>query len=108
MTVTNVNEAPTDIALSKSSVLENAKIGTTVGVLQAIDPDGTSLKYSLISGAGSTDNDLFVLSGATLKTKAVFDFELKRTYSIRVRVTDAGGLTYEKLLTISVTDVAGK
>jgi gliding motility-associated-like protein len=35
----------------------------------------------------------------------VFDFETKNSYAVRVRVTDAGGLTFEQALTITVTDV---
>ena len=41
--VTNVNEAPTDIGLSPSSVAENQAVGTTVGTLSAADPDGSLL-----------------------------------------------------------------
>uniref|UniRef100_UPI004047D37F T9SS type B sorting domain-containing protein n=1 Tax=Algoriphagus sp. TaxID=1872435 RepID=UPI004047D37F len=35
----------------------------------------------------------------------VFDFETKSSYAVRVRVTDAGGLTFERELTITVTNV---
>ncbi|MFO5475677.1 MAG: hypothetical protein ACLBM2_17565, partial [Dolichospermum sp.] len=40
-----------------------------------------------------------------LRTNAVFDFEAKNSYSIRVRTTDQGGLFFEKQLTIGVTDL---
>jgi len=39
------------------------------------------------------------------KTAAAFDFETKSSYSIRVRTTDAGSLTFEKVFTIAVTNV---
>ena len=39
ITVTNVNEAPTDIALSNSSVAENEPAGTVIGTLSATDQD---------------------------------------------------------------------
>jgi gliding motility-associated-like protein len=106
-TVTLVfNTAPTGIALSSSSVIENAISGTTVGTLSATDADtGDTFTYDLVSGTGDTDNASFTILGATLKTAAVFDFEVKNSYSVRVRVTDAGGLTFERQLTISVTDV---
>ena len=42
--------------------------------------------------------------GNVLKTNVNFDYEIKNSYSIRVRVTDAGGLTYEEPFTISITD----
>ena len=106
ISVTDVNEAPTNITISNTSILENAVSGTTVGTLAGVDPDANStFTYALVSGTGSTDNASFTISGATLKSNAVFDFETKSSYSVRVRVTDAGGLSFEKAFTITVTDV---
>ncbi len=106
ITVTNVNEAPTAVALSANTVAENAASGTTIGTLSATDIDANdTFTYALVSGEGSTDNASFSISGTTLSTAAVFDFETKSSYSVRVRVTDAGGLTFERVLTITVTDV---
>ena len=39
ISVTNVNEAPTDIALVGTSVAENSAAGTAVGALSFTDPD---------------------------------------------------------------------
>src|SRR5205823_3250072 len=106
ISVTNVNEAPTDISLSSSSVAENQPSGTTVGTLSDADPDvGDTATYTLVSGAGSTDNASFTISSNSLKTNAAFDYETKHSYSIRVRTTDGGSLTFEKVFTISVTNV---
>jgi Ca2+-binding RTX toxin-like protein len=52
------------------------------------------------------DNTAFTLGGATLKTNAALDFETKTSYLVGVRSTDAGGLGFEKVFTINVTDVA--
>jgi CARDB/Bacterial Ig domain/Cadherin domain len=106
ISVTNVNEGPTDIPLSSSSVLENQAVGTTVGTLSTTDPDvGDTHSYALVAGTGSTDNGSFTITGTSLKTNAVFDFETKSSYSIRVRTTDAGALTFEKVFMISVGNV---
>jgi gliding motility-associated-like protein len=106
ITVADVNEAPTALALSNASVLENAASGTTVGTLAGTDADaGDTHTYTLVSGTGSTDNASFTITGTTLSTAAVFNFEAKNSYAVRVRVTDAGGLTFERAFTISVTDV---
>lgn len=106
ISVTDVNEAPTALALSNASVLENAASGTTVGTLAGTDADaGDTHTYTLVSGTGSTDNASFTITGTTLSTAAVFNFEAKNSYAVRVRVTDAGGLTFERAFTISVTDV---
>ena len=106
ISVTNVNEAPTNILLSAASIAENAAIGTAVGTLSTADPDaGDTFTYALVAGTGDTNNASFDIVGATLQAKASFDYETKSSYTIRVRSTDAGGLTTEKSLTISVTNV---
>jgi large repetitive protein len=106
ITVTDANEAPTDISLSTSSVPENKPAGTVVGTLSSTDPDaGDTFAYSLVAGTGSTDNASFSISGSDLQTAGPFDFETKTSYSVRVRSTDSGGLTFEKAFTISVTNV---
>jgi hypothetical protein len=95
ITVNNVNETPTDISLSNSSVAENQPSGTAVGTLSTIDPDaGNTFTYTLVSGAGNTDNASFTISGNTLQTAAPFNYETKSSYSVRIRATDQGGLWY--------------
>ena len=105
--VTNVNEAPTDLGLSSSSVAENRLVGTTVGLFSSTDPDASNTFTStLVSGGGSTDNDLFTIDGGGhLLTAAVFNYEAKSSYAVRVRTTDQGGLWFEKEFTIGVTNV---
>ena len=100
------NAAPTALALSSSSVAENLAAGTTVGAFSTTDLDsGDSHTYALVSGAGDTDNASFTLDGSTLKTAAIFDYETKNSYTLRVRTTDSGGLFFEQTFTISITDV---
>ena len=106
ISVTNQNEAPTDIALSSSSIAENNAANATIGTLSSTDPDtGDTHTYTLVSGAGSTDNAAFNISGNNLRATAALDFETKSSYSIRIRTTDAGGLTFDKVFTVSVTNV---
>jgi gliding motility-associated-like protein len=106
ISVTNVNEAPTDVAANANSVAENATSGTSVATMSATDVDaGDTFTYTLVSGTGDTDNASFAITGSALTTAAVFDFETKSSYSVRVRVTDAGGLSFEKEFTITVTNV---
>ena len=104
--VTNVNEVPTDILLSDNSIPENQAIGTSVGDFTTTDPDtGNTFTYSLVTGNGDTDNSLFTIENNQLKANAQFDFETKNSYSVRVKTTDQGGLSYEKPFTIAVTNV---
>jgi len=105
-TIQLLNNAPTNISLSPASVSENAASGTVVGTLSSADPDGDAVfTYSLVAGAGSTDNALFSISGGQLRTAAIFDYEQSATRSVRIRTTDAGGLSFEKAFTVAITDV---
>ncbi len=107
-TVMRLNSAPTDLDLSNHSVSEEQAIGTVVGTLSSSDPDRyESCTYSLVSGPGDDDNFSFGILGDQLKTTEVFDYETKSVYRIRVRVTDAGGLYYDRRFTIAIQNVQG-
>ena len=105
ISVNDVNDVPTDIDLSTSSVNENVATGTTVGGLSTTDADnGDTFTYTLVAGTGATDNANFSISGANLLTAAALDFETKSSYSIRVQTSD-GTDSYQEVFTISVDDV---
>lgn len=106
ITITNVNEPPTDLVLSNDSLAENLPVDTVVGTLSTTDPNAIdTFSYSLVNGLGDTDNASFNISGSELRSSAIFDFETKSSYSIRVRTTDPGGLTFEKSFIITITNV---
>jgi hypothetical protein len=100
------NQAPTNITLSNSNIAENQVIGTVVGNFTTTDPDANNtFTYSLVAGTGDTNNSVFTITSNQLKTNSVFDYETKNSYSVRVKTTDQGGLSYEKQLTIGVNDL---
>jgi hypothetical protein len=106
ITVTNVNESPTALNLSSTNIAENVATGTSIGTLASADPDtGNTFTYSLVSGTGATDNASFTIVSNELRTNTTLDFETKASYSIRVRTTDQGGLSFEQTFTITVTNV---
>ncbi|MDA9184442.1 LamG domain-containing protein, partial [Flavobacteriaceae bacterium] len=103
--VNDVNEAPTDIGLSANAVDENLTSGTVVGGLSTTDVDsGDTHTYTLVSGAGDTDNASFSISGANLLTNTALDYETKSSYNIRVQTSD-GTDSYQKAFTITVNDL---
>ena len=105
VTVNNVNEAPTGMSLSNTNVDENQPDNTVVGTLNATDPDaGSIFIYSLVCSGAGTDNASFNISGPNLQTSAILDFETKSTYDICIRVTDQGGLTFDKNFIVTVND----
>ena len=74
--------------------------------MSTTDPDaGNTFTYTLVAGTGSTDNASFNISGSSLRITASPDFETKSSYSVRVRTTDQGTLTYEKAFTITINNV---
>lgn len=96
---------PSDIVLSKSTVDENAAANTPVGTFSTTDTDaGDTFTYALVPGAGDTDNGLFTISGNQLRTATAFDYETRNLLSVRVRTTDASGLTLEEAFAVSVND----
>ncbi|MBI4785145.1 MAG: VCBS repeat-containing protein [Oscillatoriophycideae cyanobacterium NC_groundwater_1537_Pr4_S-0.65um_50_18] len=99
------NTAPTDLALSATTVDENVAPGTVVGTFSTTDAEGGSFTYALVSGTGADDNGTFTLNGNQLKINVSPNFEADASYSIRVKTTDAGGLSYEEIVTIGVNDL---
>ena len=100
---------PTNIALSNASVNEHQAAGATVGTFSATDPDsGETDTYTLVSEPGGRQDNAssFTISGNTLKTAANFlNYQVKNSYSVRVQLTDHGGLTYQKSFTVSVNNI---
>src|SRR5262249_40945528 len=85
---------------------ENQPSGTVVGVFSSSDPNnGDTFTYALVSGSGDSDNAAFTINGNQLQTAASFDYEARSSYSIRVRTTDKGELSFEKAFTITIGDV---
>jgi IPT/TIG domain len=101
------NNPPTNMTLSATAIAENNALNAVVGTLSTTDSDvGDTFTYSLVPGTGSTDNASFNINGNSLQASVAFNFEALSSYSIRVRTTDSGGGTFEKVFTITVTNMA--
>ncbi len=107
ISVTNVNDiAPQFISVGAVSMEENDTGPAYIAV--AFDIEGASVSYAISGGA---DAGLFNIDTVTgeVTFKAVPDFEApldqgqNNQYSIDVIVTDSGGLTDTKAITINVT-----
>jgi subtilisin-like proprotein convertase family protein len=105
ISVRDQNEAPATLSISNASVLENAAVGSLIGLLTTADVDaGDTFVYSLVDGVGSTDNSMFSISDNQLQSAAIFDFETKSSYTVRVRSTDRAGLFTEATFSIQILD----
>ena len=105
ITVSDVNEGPESISFSGGSVAENAAAGTFVASASVADVDaGDSHTFELVGDADGrfaidVDGNITVAEGADL------NHESAGSHEVTVRVTDSGGESIERTLTISVGDV---
>ncbi len=100
ITVTNVNEVPTDITLDNTTVAENAA-GAIIGNLGVVDPDvGDTHTWSV-------DDVRFEVVAGQLRLKAgqSLNFESEASVNLTITATDAGTLSYNELFAITVTNV---
>ena len=105
ITITNVNELPLSVSLDNNSVMEGLDVGTLVGEFSATDTDsGDSHTYSLVDGEGATHNNLFRISGDELQVGGSISGKTVPVANILVRATDAGGLSFDQALSITITD----
>ncbi len=106
ITVTPVNDTPTDLVLSADTVAENAANGTVVGTVGGVDPDsGETKAYSLLDSAGGRFAIDAGTGQITVADGSLLNYELATSHSVTIRVTDVGGLTYDETVTINVNNV---
>ncbi|WP_262692505.1 calcium-binding protein [Kordiimonas aestuarii] len=96
--VTPVNDAPTTVRLSSSTVDENT-VGAIIGTLSSNDIEGEAISYTV-------SDDRFEVVGDTLKLKddVSLDFEMGSSIRLRVTAVDASGLRHSTFHRISVED----
>jgi len=98
--------APTSISLAGVTLYENSVAGTSAGTLSSTSDDpSATFSYTLVAGAGDTDNSLFAINGNRLNTGTSLNYENKAVYKVRVRSTTQNSLWLEKELSISLSDV---
>jgi len=103
ITINDVNEAPTAIALSAAAIDENAT-GAVVGTLTTTDEDGgDSVTYTL-SGADAASFEV-VNGELKLKSDVSADHETQTSYSVTVTATDSGELTTSEDFTVTVNNL---
>ena len=105
LSITPVNDPPTDISLSSSEIDVTTGADGVVGTLSSVDPDSVAFTYTLVAGAGDTHNALFNISGNSLRAN---DADLAiGSYAVRIETDDTAGGTFAKSLTLTVSDTDG-
>ena len=94
-----VNDPPTGLSLSESSIKENAAAGTLIGKLKVEDADPDD-KFKF--GIAKDNRADFSLDGSNLLTKRPFDYEEEKSFTVAVQVTDSGGEKIVDDVTVTV------
>ena len=94
-----VNDPPTGLSLSESSIKENAAAGTLIGKLKVEDADPDD-KFKF--GIAKDNRADFSLDGSNLLTKRPFDYEEGKSFTVAVQVTDSGGEKIVDNVTVTV------
>ena len=94
-----VNDPPTGLSLSESSIKENVAAGTRIGKLKVEDADPDD-KFKF--GIAKDNRADFSLDGSNLLTKRPFDYEEEKSFTVAVQVTDSGGEKIVDNVTVTV------
>lgn len=91
------NYAPTDISLNIATLPSSFGVGTEFATLSAVDPNaGDSVTFTLTDDASGR----FQINGDQLAVASALS---AGTYSITIKATDLGGLTYSEPMSVMVT-----
>lgn len=94
--------APFGIGLSSNTISENNSLSAVVGTLSASSVASSPISFALVNGTGGADNSSFTIVGNQLKANAVFNYEVKSSYSILIEATDAQGFRVQSIFTVNV------
>lgn len=89
------------------TIAENPALSQSVGFVHARDADaGDTLTYSITGGTGSAHFAVDATTGEiTVTNPTAVNYEAATSYTLDLRVQDAGGLFSTQTVTINITDV---
>jgi hypothetical protein len=109
----DVPEAPS-LQAAIFTVSENAAIGTPVGQLQAIDPEGNPIRYRISAGNPDLDGDGiagFVIDSLTgaiaVADSDDLDYERNSSIVLTIAAQDSTGLVGNAPVTVNLLDIVG-
>ena len=103
--ITDENDAPTDLTVSPTGILDKVPADTAVARLFTTDQDvDDTHTYALVTGEGSANNGLFRIMGTSLATSQFLEFDSSALFNVRLRTTDAAGESLEKAIVLTNDD----
>lgn len=104
--VRNLNENPNAlISLSNDQVAEGNSEPVVVGSLAVPGSTDSSWTFTLSSGPGDVDNQLFTIDGDQLIVTDLVDYEVRDNYSVHITASSPQGGSVSAFLTIDITPV---
>ena len=107
--VTNVNEAPTSIALSNRVIAENSPQGTVVGLINVTDPDEAFVPQRITCGLRNDAGGRFKVSGLVLTVldSRMLNFEAPggADHLVDIECQDQDGESIQQQFVVELTDV---
>jgi VCBS repeat-containing protein len=105
ITITDIQDVPRPpgaVSPTSFTIPENSAVGTVVGTVQATDPDGDTVTYSLSNDATGTFE---IANGNQLRVKinSLLDFESRQTLLTVVQASDGKGGTSSTTVTVTIT-----
>jgi gliding motility-associated-like protein len=95
------NHAPTDIAITTHTVLENTPLGVPISTLSATDPDaGTVFNFTLTND--EPNNKDFLITGNVLFLDTIINNGPDSVKIIEIMVVDNNGCSYTETFTLTV------
>ncbi|MBM3964384.1 MAG: DUF4347 domain-containing protein, partial [Planctomycetes bacterium] len=106
VTIQGANDAPNDIT-GTLTIAENSANGTAVGTVTRSDVDsGDTRTWSLTDSAGGRFAINSSTGAVTVANSSLLNFESASSHNITIRVSDAASATFDKVLSVTVSDVA--
>ena len=104
----NRNETPLDIIVDTTFIKEDNDANYYVSTIRTIDTDQPDyFTYTFVNGFGDEDNAELEIQNNSLFILEKTNYDVKEVYHIRIKTTDAGGLSLEKYFDINIVDIAG-
>ena len=99
------DKLPTIFTISKANIDENQPIATVIGDFTVVKENRNLFALTLVEGLGSDDNASFDITGNSLKSKEMFDFETKTSYKIRVKAENSLAEIMYATFVITINDI---
>ncbi|MEQ9373534.1 MAG: BspA family leucine-rich repeat surface protein, partial [Imperialibacter sp.] len=101
---TLINNAP-QITDQSFTIDENTNQDEIIGSIEATDPDGDALTFSITSGNTDTAFGLINTKDIIVKNSAALDYEANPVFNLTVEVADNKGGTASAVVTINLNDL---